>query len=151
MRIGRIANAIVGTVAMLGCDARPPVLPDAPGTIPGVEARSLAADLERGGARVSLDSRIPSPALKELPPVGGARYVVDGERLDVLEYAYPEQAETAARLIDPHGSRIGSVFVEWTGQPHFYRKGRLIVLYVGVNPKMLRRLSGALGPPVAGR
>jgi len=83
--------------------------------------------------------------------VGGARYVVDGERLDVLEYAYPEQAETAARLIDPHGSRIGSVFVEWTGQPHFYRKGRLIVLYVGVNPKMLRRLSGALGPPVAGR
>jgi hypothetical protein len=35
--------------------------------------------------------------------------------------------------------------------PHFYRQGRLLVLYLGEDTQTLGRLACLLGPPFAGR
>jgi hypothetical protein len=139
------------SVTLLGCNATgPPLPPDAPGTVPGSETRALAAKLGRDGTSVSFVKVLPAPALPGLP-VRGARYLVEGSRLDVVEYTYREQAEAAARLIDRHGSRVGSTYILWDGlgTPHFYQQGRLVAFYYGTNARMLERLERALGPPVA--
>ena len=41
--------------------------------------------------------------------------------------------------------------VTWVAPPHFYRQGRVIVLYVGSNPNILSLLTAVLGPQFAGR
>jgi hypothetical protein len=41
--------------------------------------------------------------------------------------------------------------ITWIGPPRFYKKDRLIVLYVGSNSDVIRLLDTVLGRPVAAR
>ena len=48
------------------------------------------------------------------------------------------------------GNRSKSVHSDWLAQPHYYKKGRLIVLYVGDDPSLVQELQSILGPEFAG-
>jgi len=41
--------------------------------------------------------------------------------------------------------------VHWTDAPHFYRKDRLLVLYVGGSEQVRKALETILGPQFAGQ
>ena len=41
--------------------------------------------------------------------------------------------------------------VNWVATPHFYKTGKLIVLYVGDNMTVISTLETVLGPQFAGR
>jgi hypothetical protein len=43
------------------------------------------------------------------------------------------------------------VIVDWVAPPHFFLKGRVLVLYVGSDPAVLAALRAVLGAQVAGR
>ena len=49
------------------------------------------------------------------------------------------------------GSSIGGQVMMWMATPHFYKSGKLIVLYVGDEAAITTLLAGALGPQFAGR
>jgi hypothetical protein len=78
-------------------------------------------------------------------------------KIDTGEVHVFEYASTAKRKqisISPDGTGISSGrglagIIEWT-QPHFYRSGRLLVLYLGDDPVILETLSLLLGPQFAG-
>jgi hypothetical protein len=58
-------------------------------------------------------------------------------------------AEQDAAAIQPNGQpRSGPVV--WPGPPHFYRNERVLVLYVGSDPKLIAVLTDLLGPQFAG-
>lgn len=59
-------------------------------------------------------------------------------------------AEEDARGIGPDGQPVGMA-VAWAAAPHFFRKERAFVLYLGDDPAMLALLVGLLGPQFAGR
>jgi hypothetical protein len=40
--------------------------------------------------------------------------------------------------------------VSWMDTPHFYKTGKIIVLYVGSDTTVLELLEGVLGPQFAG-
>lgn len=85
---------------------------------------------------------------------------VNGENISVLEYSDEARAETEAKFISPDGFSLtrppdsksdGSVaMVDWIAPPHWYQSGRIIVLYVGRNQKIIDLLESALGPQFAG-
>jgi hypothetical protein len=84
---------------------------------------------------------------------------VNGERVDVHEYATTFFAAADAARVSPDGStfRAGvgplggsAVSVDWVTPPHFYRSGRLIVQYVGTRAEMTGLLAQILGPQFAG-
>ena len=76
---------------------------------------------------------------------------LNGESIQVFEYDSAETMESDAVLVDADGSSIGTSMVAWVATPHFYKKGRILVLYVGDNAETLELLEGALGPQFAGR
>jgi len=39
----------------------------------------------------------------------------------------------------------------WMAAPHFYRRGRIIAIYLGASAKVTSELKRILGPPFAGR
>jgi hypothetical protein len=41
--------------------------------------------------------------------------------------------------------------MSWMATPHFYKTGRILVLYVGDDQKVIDVLTGALGPQFAGQ
>lgn len=76
-------------------------------------------------------------------------YQGDGEA-QVYEYADERKAASEARQVNADGS-IGTSMPLWIAPPHFFRRDRLLVLYLGSDPKVLGALSRELGPQFAPR
>ena len=54
-------------------------------------------------------------------------------------------ARLEAARISPDGSMIGTTNVAWIATPHFYQKGKLLVIYIGDNVATQALLSSLLG------
>jgi hypothetical protein len=113
---------------------------------PVKDLKGLIGKLRAGGSRVRRAGRVSQPFFS----VRGRAIAVRGEQVQVFEYANAAAAEREAKLVDPSGSSVGTSMMSWTGPPHFYKGGRLVVLYVGGNQDVIRALESALGPQFAG-
>ena len=90
--------------------------------------------------------------------VPGTVLRVDGELVRAFEYADAHSAAKEAERISPDGSTVqvctdaglSATSLFWMALPHFYRSGKLIVLYVGWDAPLTEVLEAALGPQFAG-
>lgn len=124
---------------------------------------SLIGDLRRSGATVEELTGQPSMDLFSVE----SRYL-DSRAIEfngttqlydvawVFEFPDDRAADRAAGNVSPDGYNIstadghGLSHIEWIAPPNFYKKGRLIVLYVGDDSSLIKVLRGVLGPEVAG-
>ncbi|HWW74513.1 MAG TPA: hypothetical protein VNZ44_03905 [Pyrinomonadaceae bacterium] len=83
--------------------------------------------------------------------MGGSALTADGDNIQVFRYATAGAAAREAARINPDGSGGATSTAMWIAPPHFYRKGRLIVLHVGSNAAVQNALVALLGPQFAGR
>lgn len=79
---------------------------------------------------------------------GGHIVRVNGADVQVFEFPDERARQAASDQISPSGSSIGTTMVTWVDQPHFWAKGRLIVLYVGSDDTLLDQLVQVLGDPI---
>ncbi len=70
--------------------------------------------------------------------------------LQLFEYRDASAADADARRISPDGSGTATTKVSWVAPPHFFLKGRVMVLYVGIDPAVVSLLTSVLGAPFAG-
>jgi hypothetical protein len=75
---------------------------------------------------------------------------VNGQALQVIEYAQPSKLDREARRVSSNGMTIGTSKPSWLSIPHFYKTEKLIVLYVGDDQTILRILQSTLGDQFAG-
>lgn len=75
----------------------------------------------------------------------------DETSIQVFQYADQAAAQTDAELVAMDGSSVGTSMPFWVGDPHFYQKSRLIVLYLGSDENLLSALEAVMGPQFAGR
>ena len=76
---------------------------------------------------------------------------INGQDAQVFEYASEAAAQREAALVSPDGGTVGGSAMMWAAPPHFYRRGLLIVLYVGADPPTMSTLQSVMGPQFAGR
>ena len=81
--------------------------------------------------------------------------VISWDDISVDAFEYPDwpAAQAAADQIVEYESRTGELTgapVNWSATPHFFRKGRLMVLYVGDDRPTADLLKQVLGPQFAG-
>jgi len=113
---------------------------------PAVDYVSLIDNL-RANASVNPEGEIEQPFFS----VTGFSIQVNGTSVQVFEYTTAENAVADASLVSIDGSRIGTSMPLWVGDPHFYFKEKIIVLYVGDDPAIEELLESVLGPQFAGR
>jgi hypothetical protein len=75
---------------------------------------------------------------------------VGGADVQVFEFQSESDAQASSLTISEDGTEIGTSIIRWIDTPHFYTKGKLIVLYVGQNPEMTNLLESLLGTQFAG-
>jgi hypothetical protein len=107
----------------------------------------LASALRAQGARVEPGEPVEQPFFS----VRGRFLRVNGEDVQVFQYASAEAVATEAARVSPDGGTIGTSKPFWAGPPHFYRRDRLIVLYVGENAAVRTPVERVMGPQFAGR
>jgi len=109
--------------------------------------RELINKLKTGDARVARKGKVEQPFFS----VKGQIIVIGDQDVQVFEYRSLKAAELDASKVSNTGSSAGMSMPMWIAPPHFFKNGRLIVLYVGEKPSVLKALEDALGPQFAGR
>ena len=111
---------------------------------------ALIGDLRISGATVERSGVATQPFFA----VSGARLRVNGEQVEAYAFATAEEASAAASGVSGDGSQVTgngvATNILWVASPHFFRKLRLIVLYVGDAPEVLQLLENTLGQQFAG-
>ena len=108
---------------------------------------ALIGSLRAAGAKVVQEQRLRQPFFD----VDARLLMVDGEGVQVFEYGNATIAAKQAARVSSDGSQVGTSKPLWVEPPHFYRKGRLLVLYLGEDAKIRERLACLLGPAFAER
>lgn len=114
---------------------------------PATDYVSLVNNLGAAGAPVEDEGEVEQPFLA----VKGRVIKVQGEHVQVFEYRSAAETDAQAALVSPSGSAVGTTKLHWMGPPHFYKNGRLLVLYIGDNAKVLATLEALLGRQFAGQ
>ena len=114
---------------------------------PVLDYVSLLDSLRAGGASVEPAGEIEQPFFS----VTGRVIKVNGGDVDVFEYDDSDDADAEAKKVSPDGRWVGKIHVNWVATPHFYKRGKLLVIYVGDTSNVLEVLETAVGPQFAGR
>lgn len=133
----------VFAVLMAACEQPNPV---GPGELASSDA--LIAALQQQGAAVSRGEVLPRGSTPYFS-TNAQVVLVNAESLNVFEYSTVAAAERDAAKVSPDGASIGATAMRWIGPPHFYKNGRLIVLYAGTAEQVLVPLEAVLGRPFA--
>ncbi len=117
----------------------------------------LIVQLKAAGAKVVPGADINQPFMA----VVGNTLTVNGEQVQVYEYASTSDVGKQASSISPDGTSFttissngmptGATQVDWVKPPHLYKAGRIIVIYTGTNASLTRLLEGVLGKQFAGK
>jgi hypothetical protein len=108
---------------------------------------SFLAILQAEGATTEMGD----PIAQDFFSVEGRAIQVNGADLQIFEYENAAAMEEDASQIAPDGGSIGTSMVTWIDPPHFYKAGRIIVLYLGNDQTVLGLLSKVMGPQFAGQ
>lgn len=151
-----ICSLLCATLLVVGCGTRAVAPPgDSPTKQPAIVSHggpvkdyvSFIDTLRAAGAKVELTGEVEQPFFT----VTGQTITVNAADVQVFEFADDATAQAAASKVGPDGSSFETTMVTWIDSPHFFRTGRIIVLYVGQATDLLKLLSSTLGPQFAGR
>lgn len=106
---------------------------------------SIVDQLNASGLRVEPRGSIEQPFFS----VPATVYAVDGDDLQLYQYASASAAEKDAAKVAPNGA-IGTSMPMWIAPPHFFRRDNIIAIYLGSSAKTLDALHQTLGPQFAG-
>jgi len=112
-----------------------------------IDYQSLVKSLRARGADATAVGEVDQPFFS----IKGLMIKVHGEDVQVFQYANAAAAEAEAAPISHDGVAVGTRKIFWVGPPHFFRQGRLLVLYVGSDDKVLKSLGAVLGRQFAGQ
>ena len=80
--------------------------------------------------------------------------IVGDEIISVYEYKSNKDMEKDSKYVDKNGLGIskpgGGVRISWISKPYFFKRGKLIVNYVGEDEKILSFLTEHFGSEFAG-
>lgn len=117
------------------------------GVSPVVDLETLLAALESEGLELSIGENISQPFFS----VDAQLFVPGDGSIQVFEYPDEAAMHAEADQVAEDGSSIGTSMPFWVATPHFYKAGRVLVLFVGEDAQVLAALEAVLGEQFAGR
>lgn len=92
---------------------------------------------------------------KDFLPTTRKMMLIDKEAIFIYLYNNDKEAEADAKRFNTFGTDYVTdsksiIQIKWTSFPHFYKKGAIIVQYIGVNKKIISDLKSILGKQFAG-
>jgi len=140
--IASIITILLLAISITSC-AEKPVSP----SVPVTDYASLLNALRAAGANVETKTQLEQPFFS----AKGQMITINGNDIQVYEYPDAAAADAEAQLVSPDGSTVGTTKITFVAPPHYYKSGKLIVLYVGQDRDLLDLLEDLLGSQFAGR
>lgn len=112
-----------------------------------MDAPRLIQSLRAAGLDVNVAGDLEQPFFS----TKGRLVKVAGEEVQLFQYSSGASAAAEAARVSRDGSTVGETKPHWMAAPHFYRKDKLIVLYLGDDARMIKALDAVLGRQFAGQ
>jgi hypothetical protein len=113
---------------------------------PVTDYSTLLSNLGTSNVPVTEGEELSQPFLS-----GKGRIInVNGSSIQVFEYDTPTAMEAESKHVSSDGTDIRGYSVDWIGPPHFYKAGRIIVIYIGKDETITALLEKTLGKQFAG-
>jgi hypothetical protein len=138
MKLRSLPLILLSALSLSGCEQ---------GEGTGYDLPDLVLDLRREDALVLVGASASQPFFS----VPATALKVDGQDVRAFEYVSGAVAAAEIQTVSSDGGIIASKAVSWTGTPHFYRRDRIIALYLGNDAETTGLLTSVLGAQVAGR
>ena len=142
---------LVAALAVTNCGAQPSDSnqPQQGGTRarPVTDYASLIDYFRATGVKVQAEGEVEQPFLS----VSGKMINIRGEDVQVFQYSSAVAMEAQAARISRNGMTVETRKIHWLGPPHFFKKEKLLVLYIGDESETLKALKAALGRQFAGQ
>lgn len=141
-------------IFLAGCTAQPQTEGNDPKQTPStgspqgsliIGLDDLIKQLRSAGATVETGDPIQQPFFS----VEGKIIKVNGQDIQIFEYADENTRQAESSQISKDGSSIGTNMVNWMEPPHFWAAGKIIALYVGKNQEVIDLVSNIIGPTMA--
>jgi len=143
-----LVSLLITALTLSGCGGQSPAS-TSPTDASGVEDQSsLIAALQSAGATAEVADTISQAFFS---PEGIFLTINGEEGIQVFEYEDAQTMESEAAQVAPNGGSVGTSMMMWVDKPHFYKSGRIIVLYIGSNTTILELLNEVMGPQFAGQ
>jgi len=104
----------------------------------------LVSELGVEGAEVEWGEEVHEPFFD----VPGLILRVNGANIEVFEYPDVPSRAAVSDQISPDGFNLGTAMVDWAGQPNFWARDELLVLYVGNDQVLIDLLTKVLAGPI---
>ena len=91
--------------------------------------------------------------LKDNIMIDGKQVILQDTEIVVYSYENSEEMEKSASLLNEDATTINKeqpIEIEWTKNPHFYKKGKIIVQYIGEDEEIVTDLDKIMGKQFAG-
>ncbi len=124
-----------------------PVFQESSDTVDVTDYSNFVVQLTAEGVAVEETGELVQPFFS----ITGKTIKADGQDIQIFEYAHGGAMAEDAALVSPDGFSIGTTMLNWIDTPHFYKSGRIIVIYIGGNPDIINSLEDIVGPQFAGR
>jgi len=111
------------------------------------DTETLLTEMNSFNTEYSVDKS----AKRDLFSVAPTMIFLGTDKLSVYEYRNIKSMEKDAARISSDGYQIGNNKVSWALEPHFFKKGKILVQYCGDNKKTFDLLEKILGRQFAGR
>lgn len=146
--VGTPAPVVTATMSAATATPAPAPTLAPPAVAAAYTTLNLLADLAAQGAQVSAaPGRISKPYLS----VPGSVVQVNGQPVQVFEYADAAALAADVASLAPNAGSINGRPLVWTAAPHFWRKDGLLALAVSNDQGLVELISRVLGPQFAGR
>lgn len=113
-----------------------------PGTdIPEIgDLDEFVSQVRNNGATVEIGEQLSQPFFDPAAQI----VRINENDVQVFEFSDVASREAAQATISADGTSIGTSMVSWMDTPHFWGKGRLIILYVGSDTATINLLNTIL-------
>jgi hypothetical protein len=138
------SSLLVAIALLVACNSQEQSITPQEGAVTDYD--SLVEILQSAGASVESAGTVEQPFFA--PP--GQVINVEGQDVQVFEYDSEAEADSEADLVSPDGSSVGTSMMTWIATPHFYKSGRVIVLFVSDQNVTIDLLEDTLGSQFAG-
>lgn len=135
-------------ISSCGTASTPPSTTSTSEPSSALDQAGLLAALKAAG----VTPEIGDPITQEFFQVEGRLINLDqNEGFQVFEYKTAQEMEADAAKVAPDGGSVGTSMMNWIMPPHFFKSGRILVLYLGDNQTTLGLLEKILGKQFAGQ
>lgn len=91
--------------------------------------------------------------LKDNIMIDGKQVILQDTEIVVYSYKNSEEMEKSTSLLNEDATTINKeqpIEIEWPKNPHFYKKGKIIVQYIGEDEEIVTDLDKIMGKQFAG-